>query len=97
MSSERPVKRARGTIDTARNRLSLRGMPGESLIDGRQSRLGRMASTAAKRMSLPVPAARSIAKVPPFPSATKYERITIGFIGDKGCGKTSLVQYVYLF
>lgn len=94
MENQRPIKRIRGAIDTARNRLSMMGMPAaaDDHNDGRQSRLGRMASTAAKRMSLPIPAGRSIVKVPPFSSFAKYERITIGFIGDKGCGKTSLVQ-----
>lgn len=94
MEDQRPTKRIRGAIDMARHRLSMRGMPAiaDDSIDGRQSRLGRIASTAAKRMSLPVLAGHSIVKVPPFNSYTKYERITIGFIGDNGCGKTSLVQ-----
>lgn len=96
MEDQRPTKRIRGVIDTARNRLSIRGMPtaaaAADLNDGRQSRLGRMASTAAKRMSLPVLAGHCIVKVPPFSSYTKHERITIGFVGDNGCGKTSLVQ-----
>lgn len=100
MEADRPAKRPRealGPLDPTRNRMSLFGLPddNDNANDGRQSRLRRAATGAAKRMSVHLPSSRSIIRVPSFSSQTRYDRITIGFVGDSGCGKTSLLQWVH--
>lgn len=84
------MKRIRGALGQARNRLSLVVTPADGIEDGRQSRLGRLASTAARRLSLPV--ARYMMRIPGFRRGVEDESIRIGFVGDTGCGKTKLIQ-----
>lgn len=96
MDSMRPAKRIRGAVETVRNRLSMLGVSaaGDDTNEDVQSLVENQSSVGGKRLSLSWLPNRVIVKVLPFSSYSKHERITIGFIGDKGCGKTSLIQYV---
>lgn len=101
--SEMPSKRVRTSLAHARNRLSMVGAAAAVDEGGRRSRLGlvgqrrhhrRHASTTTnspKRNSMP-PGRNLLGVVVDFPRAGEHYRIKICFVGDRGCGKTKMME-----
>lgn len=92
--SEAPSKRLRTSLANVRNRLSQvgGGGVGGSGDDGRRSRAG---ARNPKRNSMPS-GRNPLSAVVDFPrSADEHYRIKICFVGNRGCGKTKMIECVY--
>lgn len=89
--SEAPAKRIRTSLAHARNRLSLVG----NTEDGRRSRMSISAPRHPKRNSMP-PGRNPLSAAVDFArSDNEHYRIKICFVGNRGCGKTKMLEYVY--
>lgn len=90
-TTQPPTKRMRGAFGNAANRLSMMGIA-NAAEDGRQSRLGRLSAAASRRFSMP--AGRFLA---PFHEGTRggaHLKVKLAVVGNTGCGKTEVIQYV---
>lgn len=100
-----PTKRIKTGFDNARNRLSMMASPvfnaaaaTTTTNDGRRSRLmggGSTAATSVNRNSMPLPPRhplRQMTAVMDFPSGTENQKIKVCFVGNRGCGKTQMIE-----
>lgn len=83
--SDAPSKRIRTSLANARNRLSMVGAD-----DGRRSRVGSRARNP-KRNSMP-PGRNPFSAAVHFPRSDEHYRIKVCFVGNRGCGKTKMME-----